>query len=207
MNLVKHFQFRFLGFLPILFCLGQAVYYWRRDEFANMLWMCNIGNFLLGIGIFFGINWLTRIVTLWMIPGLVIWLNYVVGTGNLVPSSFFAHIGGLVVGLYALYKIGGSRQMALHAIIWFFTLQLVCRVFTSSAANVNVAHRVHEGVTNAFNAYWKFWLTSTALVVSGMFVLQWILLKMFPEKNSEPLSTQAFNESTLDESLSSELFR
>ncbi len=184
----KNLRFRLSGIFPILFCLGQAVYYWSRDEFANMLWMCNIGNGLLGIGIFFGINWLTRLTTMWLIPGLVIWLNYVVGSGNFVVTSFFAHIGGLVMGIYALYKIGGSRRMALHSIIWFFLLQLICRLFTSYDANVNVAHRVHEGVSDTFNAYWKFWLTSSFVVIVGMFVLQWILLKIFPEKHPQLFS-------------------
>jgi hypothetical protein len=174
-----------IALLPFAFCLGQ-VYRYLPDQLSNMLWMCNVNNLLLAISLFFHINWLTRITAIWTVPGLVIWILYDVIISHIVISSFFAHVGGLCVGMYALSKIGASRQMALHAIIWHFILQLICRLVTPPELNVNVTHSVYASLNDTFNAYWKFWLTASVVVVVGMFGLQWILLKIFPEKVSMP---------------------
>jgi len=45
-------QFRLLGFLPLMFFLAQAIHYWQINQLGHMLWMCNIGNLLLALGIF-----------------------------------------------------------------------------------------------------------------------------------------------------------
>lgn len=205
MTLSDNVRFRLLGLLPFAFWLGQAVHYWRHDGLPHMLWMCNIGNLLLAIGLFFQIKWLARLAAIWMVPGIAIWLQYVVATGNLVVSSFFAHIGGLVIGLYTLYKLGSSRQMALHAIVWYLILQEFCRLFTAPEMNINVAHSVYSDYNKAFNSYWKFWLAATALVVFGMFILQFVLLKIFPprDEGSSPVEETVGSSSRQDSGLSS----
>jgi hypothetical protein len=173
--------FRFVGFLPFTFFLAQ-IYRYYPDGLSNMLWMCNINNLLLAIGLWFRIDWLIRLTAIWTIPGVVIWVLFDVLISHIVLSSFLAHICTFFVAFYTLSKIGASRQMALHAIIWHFVLQLSCRFITPPEFNVNVAHSVHGGLNKAFDAYWKFWLTSLVVVIIGMFILQWILLKIFPEK-------------------------
>lgn len=179
-------RYRLLGLLPLAFFFGQ-VYRYSPDQLSNMLWMCNINNLLMAIGLFFRINWLIRITAIWTLPGLVIWFLYDVIINHIVISSFFAHVGGLCVGMYALYKIGASKWMALHAIVWHFILQLICRLIAPPELNVNVAHSVYVTFSSTFDAYWKFWLVSAVVVVVGMIALQMILLKLFPEKVSTAL--------------------
>jgi hypothetical protein len=183
MTLSASVRFRLLSLLPFAFWLGQAVHYWRHDGLPHLLWMCNIGNLLLAIGLFFQINWLSRLAAIWLIPGIVIWLQYIIAWQNFVISSFFVHIGGFVVSLYVLHKLGSSHQMALHAILWYLILQLFCRLFTDPQMNINVAHSVYGDLNKTFDSYWKFWLAATALVVFGMFMIQLVLLRIFPSRD------------------------
>jgi hypothetical protein len=71
-------RFRFLGLLPLLFFIAQGVHYWRINELGHMLWMCNIGNLLLALGLFFNQPVMIRAPAIWTIPGLVMWLLLIV---------------------------------------------------------------------------------------------------------------------------------
>src|SRR4029078_8317501 len=97
--------------LPLSFSLAEAIHYWQINQLGHMLWMCNIGNLLLALGIFFEQALLIRIAVILSMPGLVVWGLYVVPTwgmlvtGRMILSEFYgvvtstlAHVGGLSVG-------------------------------------------------------------------------------------------------------------
>src|SRR5258708_2314207 len=69
-------RFRLLGLLPLIFFLSQAIHYWRVGGAGNLLWMCNVGNLLLAIGLFIERRELIRGAAIWTIPGLAIWILY-----------------------------------------------------------------------------------------------------------------------------------
>src|SRR5688572_5584435 len=89
-------QFRLLGILPLVFFLFQGIHYWRIGELGHTLWMCNIGNLVLAIGLFLSNTTLIRVAALWMIPGLAVWFTYVVLPWGVFLSSTLAHVGGFV---------------------------------------------------------------------------------------------------------------
>ena len=62
-------RFRLLGILPLTFFLAQAVHYWRIDQLGHMLWMCNMGNLMLAVGLFLDQPVLIRVAVIWSIPG------------------------------------------------------------------------------------------------------------------------------------------
>src|SRR5712691_2457202 len=111
-------RFRLLGVLPLAFFLAQAVHYWRIDQMGHLLWMCNIGNLLLAVGLFLDQPVLIRVAVIWAIPGLFVWARYVVTEWFLyvdldwgaVASSTITHVGGLIVGLFSLRRVGVDRQ-------------------------------------------------------------------------------------------------
>src|SRR5215468_12744111 len=70
-------RYRLLGVLPLIFFLVQTIHYWRYGGLGNLLWMCNAGNVLLGIGLLVGHRELIRAAAIWTIPGLGIWVKYV----------------------------------------------------------------------------------------------------------------------------------
>lgn len=164
-------RYRALGLLPLLFFAAQAVHYWRINELGHLLWMCNIGNLLLAIGLFFNRPMVIRVAAIWTIPGLAIWLVFVVPTWGVLLTSVLAHVGGLVVSLMALRRVGVDRNTWLYALSWYFFVQLTSRLITPVDLNVNVSQRIFSGWDRSFNAYWKFWLVMSLLVAAVLWFL------------------------------------
>ena len=185
-------QFRLLGILPLAFFVAQAVHYWQIDQLGHMLWMCNIGNLLLALGLFLEQAILVRVAVMWMVPGLLVWFAYVVPTwgmlltGNFsytellgVVSSTMAHVGGFTVGMVALQKIKMDSRAWVYAFLWYFIVQLASRLITPAAMNVNLSHNIQAGWEQAFSAYWKFWFVLTALVGICLWTFGLLLRKLW----------------------------
>lgn len=164
-----------------------------------MLWMCNIGNLLLAIGLFLGEAMLIRVAVIWMLPGVVVWAMYVVPTWGMlltgqlsfgqlfgVLSSTLAHLGGFSVGMLALQRVRMDARAWLYAYIWYFVVQLLSRFLTPDAMNVNLAHRIQDGWEQAFSSYWKFWLLLTLIVGLCLWILGFLLKKLWPLSREEP---------------------
>ncbi|HUS10930.1 MAG TPA: hypothetical protein VMZ30_10725 [Pyrinomonadaceae bacterium] len=184
---------RLLGILPLAFFTAQAIHYWQINELGHTLWMCNIGNLLLAIGLFFEQAILIRIAVIWMVPGVVVWFLYVVPTwGMLLTGSFsyagffgavsstLAHMGGFSVGLIVLRKVRVDRNAWFYAFLWYFVVQLVSRAVTPAALNVNLSHNVQTGWEGAFSSYWKFWAVLSFLVGLGLWILVLLLRTLWP---------------------------
>ena len=158
-----------------------------------MLWMCNIGNLLLAIGLFLEEAILIRVAVIWMLPGLVVWVLYVVPTwgmlltGRLDAGQFFgvisstlAHVGGASVGMVVLRRVRMDPRAWFYAYIWYFVVQLLSRLLTPPELNVNLSHRIQDGWEQSFSAYWKFWFVLTVLVGIGSWVLGLLLRFLWP---------------------------
>jgi hypothetical protein len=181
-------RFRLLGFLPLIFFFAQADHYWRSNELGNMLWMCNIGNLVLALGIFLKRPLLIRVAVIWMVPGLVVWFVYVVLSWGLFLSSTLAHVGGFVVGMFVLRRVRMDRVSWLYALGWYFIVQLFSRLFTSAALNVNVAHAVDPAWQQFFNSYWKFWLVLLLVAVALLGGLNLFFYKLWPEREPQVIT-------------------
>jgi hypothetical protein len=174
------FKFRLLGILPLLFFLGQGIHYWRIHQLGNMLWMCNIGNLLFGIGLFVDNRRLMRVAIIWTIPGLIIWLIYVVLEWGVFFTSTLAHVGGLVVGLFVLRRIGMDRRSWVYAFVWYLLVQFASRLLTATDLNVNLAHRIQPGWDQRFGTYWQFWLVLTIVTASTLWLVEQLFLWLCP---------------------------
>ncbi|HKR59007.1 MAG TPA: hypothetical protein VJS64_04680 [Pyrinomonadaceae bacterium] len=175
------FRFRLLGFLPLVFFFAQAIHYTRLGELGTMLWMCNIGNLVLALGLFLKRPLLIRIAVLWMVPGLLVWIFYVLLPWGIFLSSVLAHVGGLVVGIVALRRVRMDRWSWIYALVWYFAMQLLSRLFTSAALNVNVAHAVDPKWQHLFDSYWKFWTILAVVAVIQLGLLNLLFYKLWPE--------------------------
>jgi len=173
-------KLRLLGILPLIFFSAQATHYLQIHQLGHMLWMCNIGNLLLAMGLFSNSKPLIRVASIWMIPGLFIWLLYVVLAWGIFFSSTLAHVGGLVVGIYAVRRVGMDRLSWVYASIWFLLIQLTSRLFTPADLNVNLAHHIQPGWEQRFDAYWQFWLTLVSLTAFALWLLAVILRRIWP---------------------------
>ena len=186
-------QFRLLGILPLAFFLAQAIHYWQINQLGHMLWMCNIGNLLLALGLFLEQALLVRVAVMWMVPGLLVWFAYVVPTWGMlltgrfsytellgVVSSTLAHVGGFTVGMVALRKIKMDSRAWVYAFLWYFIVQLASRLITPAAMNVNLSHNIQAGWEQTFSTYWKFWFVLTILVGIGSWILGLLLRLLWP---------------------------
>ena len=171
---------RWLGIAPLIFFLGQATYYWRGGSLGNMLWMCNVGNLLLALGLFIEQPELIRAAAIWMIPGVPIWILYVVLPDKFVLSSGLAHIGGLIVALVAVRTVRIDRRAWLYAFAWYLAMQIVSRLATSPDLNVNVAYRIQGGWESSFGSFWKFWVVMSAVVAIGLWIIGRLLRMIWP---------------------------
>lgn len=158
-----------------------------------MLWMCNIGNLLLALGIFFEQALLIRVAVIWSMPGLIVWGLYVVPTwgmlvtGRMSLSEFYgvvtstlAHAGGFSVGILVLKKVKMNANAWAYAFVWYLIVQGASRLLTPVAMNVNLSQRIQDGWETTFSSYWKFWLVLSALGAACLWLLGLLLKRLWP---------------------------
>ncbi len=187
MKLSPRTKLRLLGILPLIFFLAQGVHYWRIDQLGHLLWMCNIGNLLLAMGLFLEKPLVIRLAAIWTIPGLLVWIVYVVLAWGVFLTSTLAHVGGLAVALIALRYYGMDRISWRWAFGWYLVVQLASRFLTAPELNVNLAHAVQPGWDRAFHSYWVFWLVLTVCTVIGLW-LSGVLLRSIWSADSRELT-------------------
>ena len=187
MGISPRTRLRLIGVLPLIFFLAQAIHYWRIDQLGHMLWMCNIGNLILALGLFFEKPVVIRLAAIWMVPGLVVWFIYVVLAWGVFLSSTLAHVGGLVVSMFALRWYRMDRTAWRYAFGWYLAIQLISRFVTKADLNVNVAHAVAPGWERTFQSYWSFWLVLTAATAAGLWLTGMILWGIWRSRTAEEL--------------------
>ena len=188
-TLIARISHRSLGLLPLIFFVAQAIHYWRSNELGHMLWMCNIGNLVLALGLFLDKPALVRLSAIWMIPGIVVWFIYVVLAWGVFLTSTLAHVGGLAVSMLALKWYRMDRNAWRYAFGWYLVVQLISRFVTPAAFNVNLAHAVASGWERTFQTYWSFWLVLTAVTAAVLWVSGMILWAIWRSPQVETLAT------------------
>ena len=177
-------RMRLLGLLPLLFFLAQGVHYYRINQLGHMLWMCNIGNLVLALGLFFEKPLLVRVAAIWTIPGLIIWFLYVVLAWGVFFTSTLAHVGGLAVAAIALKTYRMDRNSWRFAFGWSLLVQLISRFITAPELNVNLSHAVQPGWERTFPSYWMFWLATTLLSVVVLWLSGLLWRSLWPTLES-----------------------
>ena len=150
-----------------------------------MLWMCNIGNLLFAFGLFFDNRRLMRVAIIWTIPGLIVWFMYVVLAWGVFLTSTLAHVGGLLVGLFVLRRIGMNRGSWIYAFVWYLIVQLASRLFTATDLNVNLAHKIQPGWDQQFGSYWQFWLVLTIVTACTLWLVEQLFRWLWPMRMAQ----------------------
>ena len=184
MSLSPRTKLRLLGILPLIFFLAQGVHYWPINQLGQMLWMCNVGNLLLAIGLFLDKHRVIRLAAIWTIPGLFVWFVYVVLPWSPFLSSTLAHVGGLIVAMFALSRVRMDRTAWRWAFGWYLMVQLASRFVTPAELNVNLAHAMQPGWERGFGSYWTFWLVLTVLTAVVLWLCGLLLWSIWPAEGS-----------------------
>ena len=185
MNPSPRTRMRLLGLLPLIFFIAQAVHYWRINELGHLLWMCNVGNLLLAMGLFLEKTRVVRLAAIWTVPGLIVWFIYVVLAWGVFLTSTLAHVGGIIVALFAVRRYRMDRTAWRWAFGWYLSIQLASRLVTPLELNVNLAHQIQPGWESGFASYWSFWLTLTLVAIVVLWLSNLFLWSIF-----EPQSHQ-----------------
>ena len=113
---------------------------------------------------------------LWLSLGTPYWILDVSSGGEFIPTSVLTHIGGLGLGLHALRQQGIPRGAWWQALLAMIPLQLLSRLLTPRAANVNLAWDVYPGVAKLFPGYPLYW-ASNMLIAGLVYFLVYRLLQ------------------------------
>ena len=170
---------RALALLPASFFALAAVVNALDGTLFSLVWVCNAMNLLLAASI--ATRWPRGIwlATLWLLPGVPLWLLDVVAGSSLRPHSFFTHVAAAAVGVTALrrtpHPTGGVWWQAVALAV---ALQLVARAITPPGENVNLAFAAHASVAAAFPRLADpTWFPVVWAVNVGVFLLLMLLLE------------------------------
>lgn len=173
---------RVVGIIAILFYIIHGVISIRAHEGSNLLWLCNIGALLIGISLLLPRPELLGIGLLWSMLGNAIWVAYVASGATFHWSSLLTHAGGLILGLTGARLIGLPRYCWLWALLSLPFLQILSRLLTPEADNVNVAFRIQDGLGDRFDDYATFWILVFLLCALTFMLFEFLLRKLVVKK-------------------------
>jgi hypothetical protein len=95
-------RFRLIGVLPIIIFIARLIQYIQVGTLDWIVASCHISNLIVGVGMIFGAPLLVRVATIWLIIGLPMWIIDAVVSWEMWWSSIYSHVGGFLIGLYAI---------------------------------------------------------------------------------------------------------
>jgi hypothetical protein len=169
------------GILAILFYVVHGSYWIYKGVPDNLLWACHVGTVLVGLGWLLNKSMLNAIGVLWLSLGNIMWILYLCSTHDFEPSSVLTHVGGIVIGIIGVFRIGIPKFSYLVATLALGLMQVITRFSTTASENVNLAFRVQDGWENMFGSY--FWYEIMLLGCSVLcFFLAETLLRWLRKK-------------------------
>lgn len=148
---------RWLGCLPIAFFVIHGSRHVFAGHAYELLWLCTVSCFLVGVGILARSVRLTAAAGLWLPLGTVLWIFDALRTSDWMVTSALTHVGGLLVAVVSLRKTGFPAGSFARATALGMAVQLVSRLLSPRAANVNVAHFIYPGSEAYFPSYRVYW--------------------------------------------------
>ncbi len=176
--------FRLVGILPLLIFVYRLAQYISVGTPDWIMYNCHLSTLLLAVAMFTGWKLGIRIAAIWLVIGLPMWLIDAWVTQVLWIASVTSHLGGFLLAMYAIRKVGATGKSWLPALAWFLFWQLVTRYTTAPELNVNIAHTPYESCKTWFGSYWQFWPASAAVSGLMVFGVEFALAKLFPAKEA-----------------------
>src|SRR5579871_4400833 len=142
-----------LGLAALACYAVHAGYHLARGHPEDLLWACHLGAALIGVGILARAATLNGIGLLFVAFGTPLWLLYLSSGGEFLPTSLLTHVGGLVIGLFGVRRLGMPAGVWWRAVTALAGLILLCRLITPAQANVNVAFAVPSAWQKSFSSH------------------------------------------------------
>lgn len=163
-----------LGALALGFYLVHAGGHILNGHIEDAFWACHLGALLVAVGLMAGRPLACAVGFLWLSVGDVFWGLDLAAGGELIPSSLLTHVGGLLIGGFAVVRFGMPRYAALLAIAGFLALQVLSRLFTDPASNLNLAHAVWPGWEAVFPSYPAYQALLLTVGFMSFLVVEWL---------------------------------
>ena len=144
---------RWLGTLALVCYAIHVGFQLRHGRPPDALWGCHAASLLIAVSAFSERATPAAIGVLWLCFGDPVWILDVATGGELLPTSLFTHVGGFIIGILVLKRLGFPRHTWWKATLAFLGLLLLTRLVTPPAANVNLAFAVAAGWERAFPSY------------------------------------------------------
>jgi hypothetical protein len=171
-----------LGVVPLLLFATYLYAAIAENRAAESLWMCHVSNVFLGIGMLLQRFALVRMVFPWLVVGVPLWLIDVASSGDERVVSTVSHIGGILVGLYAIWCVRVPANPWLPALLLFMLFRQLCRWLTPASLNVNLSHSVYTGWEDWFSNYPIYWVVTTLLAAACLWGIGRLMIVAFPPR-------------------------
>jgi hypothetical protein len=171
---------RGLGLLALAFYAVHCAFHVWRGHPEDVLWACHVAAALIGVGLLGSWPTCVAIGVTWLAVGVPLWLFDLAVGGEFSPTSVLTHVGGLIVGLIGLWRLGMPDQVWWKALLALAALQQLCRWVTPEEANVNVAFSVYPWMKAYFASYWVYYAVMMPLFGVLFFGTELVLRKVIP---------------------------
>jgi hypothetical protein len=180
------------GALALAFIAAHAAVRLARGEATSLLWSCNVGNLVLGIGLLLGQPRIVAIMALWIAIGLPLWVLDLFSTDDFVATSVLTHVGGLTVAIVGVRELGFPRGSWWRAHVALTALQQVSRLVTPASENVNLSGGVYEPWKPYFHSYPVYYVLASAGICFGFFLVETVGLWLMAGESVEERRSAAW---------------
>jgi hypothetical protein len=142
----------------------------------QILWFCNLSNLVLGLAIFLKIRDLVFVCATILTIGLPVWIFDFLVNGDFHPFSILTHVVSPALGFAVSRAWGRSVRVLWQVPAFYLLLQLVARLFTPAADNINVAFAVYNPVKSLFPNFYIYSLVNLA----GLTAFGWVMHRLIP---------------------------
>jgi hypothetical protein len=146
-----------IGLIPLLTALYTSYLSIIQGRLEEVLWVCNLSNFLLAAGLFVHHSASIRVATLWLIIGTPLWIWDNVERGIYFTfHAFVIHVIAALIGIVAMWRLAQYPKIWVWALGYGLGVQLFTRFVAPPQLNINVASRVYEPLQPLFPNYYAY---------------------------------------------------
>jgi len=140
--------------LPLLAGLYASWNSISQGSASELLWVCNVFNFTLAIGLYFRHAVTLWISTLWILAGTPLWIWDNIERGTyLTVHAFFIHVVSGVIGLISLRYVTQQLRVWHKALLAVILLQLLTRLVADPDLNINMSASVYPALQGLFDSF------------------------------------------------------
>lgn len=173
-------EFQLIAILPLGIFVYRLVQYIGVGTPDWIMYNCHLSTLLLAVAMFLEWKPGIRIAAIWLVIGLPMWLIDAWVFQVLWIASIFSHVGGFLLAVYAIRRVGATGRSWLLALGWFLFWQIVTRYTTAPDLNVNIAHAPYEFARGWFGSYWQFWPVCALAAGTMAFGVDRALARYYP---------------------------